>query len=78
VTITGTARVGRVTLRMHQVRHRLAHKPRRWRVRTRLPIAARNAVAAGRPVTVRLRMRTRLSGRRVVWKRAVHVVRAHR
>ena len=78
VTITGTARVGRVTLRLHRRKRLLARKPLRWRVRVALPVAARDAAAAGRPVTVRLHLKTRLRGRAVVWKRTVLVVRARR
>jgi len=47
-------------------------------VRVALPGAARDAVASGRPVTVRLRLKTRLRGRAVVWKRTVLVSRARR
>ena len=78
VTITGTAKVGRVTLRLQRMKRRLAHEPLRWRVRVALPGAARDAVASGRPVTVRLHLKTRLRGRAVVWKRTVLVFRARR
>jgi hypothetical protein len=73
LSVGGTASAGSTTARLRTVRRTL---PRAGRVRVSLalPRAARAALAAGRPVTVALRLAATMGPRVVVVRRTVHVV----
>ena len=76
IQLTGTAAWGANKIRLSKVQGRL-RSDGRVQMRVRLPRAARQAVAAGRKVTVRLRA-TVTMGSRVVVTRHTIVVRRHR
>jgi hypothetical protein len=77
ITVSGTALVGSVKVKLKPVRRTLT-KGKRLSVTVTLPSAARLALAAGRPVTVRLSIQAKVGTRVVTVHRTVRVVRASR
>jgi hypothetical protein len=77
IAVSGTAVVGSVKLRLKPVTRTLT-KGRRQSVTVTLPTAARLALAAGRPVTVRLSVQAKIGNRVVTVRRTVRVLPASR
>jgi hypothetical protein len=77
IAVSGTAVVGSVKVKLKPVTRTLT-KGRRLRVTVTLPMAARLALAAGRPVTVRLSVRVKVGTRVVTVRRTVRVMPASR
>jgi hypothetical protein len=77
VAVSGTAVVGSAKVKLEPVT-RTAAKGKRLTVTVRLPTAARLALAAGRPVTVRLTVRAKVGTRVVTVRRTVRVMPASR
>jgi hypothetical protein len=77
IAVTGTAVVGSVKVKLKPVRRTLT-KGKRLRVTVTLPPAARLALAAGRPVTVRLSVQAKVGTRVVTVRRTVRVMPASR
>jgi spore coat-associated protein N len=77
IAVSGTALVGSVKVKLKPVTRTLA-KGKRLRVTLTLPPAARLALAAGRPVTVRLSIRAKVGTRVVTVRRTVRVMPASR
>jgi hypothetical protein len=77
IAVSGTALVGSVKVKLKPVTRRLT-KGKRLRVTLTLPPAARLALAAGRPVTVRLSVQTKVGTRVVTVRRTVRVMPASR
>lgn len=73
IAVSGTAVVGSVKVKLKPVRRTLA-KGKRLRLTVTLPTAARLALAAGRPVTVRLTVRAKVGTRVVTLRRTVRVM----
>jgi spore coat-associated protein N len=77
VVVSGTAVVGSVKVKLKPVTRTLA-KGKRLTVTVTLPMPARMALAAGRPVTVRLNVRAKVGTRVVTVRRTVRVMPASR
>jgi hypothetical protein len=77
IAVSGTAVVGSVKVKLKPVTRTLA-KDRRLNVTVTLPMAARLALAAGRPVTVRLSIQAKVGTRVVTVRRTVRVLPASR
>jgi hypothetical protein len=77
IALDGIATVGSTRLKLHTTRRTLP-RPARVQVRIALPARARRALAGGRPVTVRLRLRATVGTHTVVVRRTVHVAAARR
>jgi hypothetical protein len=77
VTLTGTTTVARKLLKLTSSRAAL-RKAGRARMKVRLPAEARLALAARRPVTVRLTMKATVGSRVVTVKRTVRIKPASR
>ena len=75
--MSGTAVVGAVKVKLKPVTRTLK-KGRRVNVTVTLPTPARLALAAGRPVTVRLSVRAKVGTRVVTVRRTVRVMPASR
>jgi hypothetical protein len=77
ISVNGTAVSGSLKIKLKPVKRTLT-KSRRMSVTVTLPMPARLALAAGRPVTVRLSVRAKVGGRVVTVRRTVRVVPAER
>jgi spore coat-associated protein N len=77
IAVSGTAVVGSVKVKLKPVKRTLT-KGKRLRVTVTLPPAARLALAAGRPVTVRLSVQVKVGTRVVTVRRTVRVMPASR
>jgi hypothetical protein len=77
IAVRGTALVGSVKVKLKPVTRTLT-KGKRLRVTLPLPPAARLALAAGRPVTVRLSVQAKVGTRVVTVRRTVRVMPASR
>ena len=77
IALGGTASVGHTRVKLRTV-PRTLRKPGHVRVRIALPAPARRALAAGRPVVVRLSLRAKVGKRVVVVRRTVRVTPAPR
>jgi len=77
VTVSGTAVVGSAKVKLKPVKRKLP-KGKRLRVTLTLPMPARMALAAGRPVTVRLNVRAKVGTRVITVRRTVRVLPASR
>jgi hypothetical protein len=77
IAVSGTALVGSVKVKLKPVTRTLT-KGKRLRVTLTLPPAARLALAAGRPVTVRLSVQATVGTRVVTVRRTVRVMPASR
>jgi spore coat-associated protein N len=77
IAVSGTALVGSVKVKLKPVTRTLT-KGKRLRVTLTLPPAARLALAAGRPVTVRLSVQAKVGTRVVTVRRTVRVMPASR
>jgi spore coat-associated protein N len=77
IAVSGTAVVGSVKVKLKPIKRTLT-KGKRLRVTVTLPPAARLALAAGRPVTVRLSVQVKVGTRVVTVRRTVRVMPASR
>ena len=77
ISVSGTAVSGSLKIKLKPVKRTLT-KSRRMRVTVTLPTPARLALAAGRPVTVRLTVRAKVGTRVITVRRTVRVVPASR
>jgi hypothetical protein len=77
IAVSGTAVVGSVKVKLKPVTRTLT-KGKRLSVTVTLPPAARLALAAGRPVTVRLTVRAKVGTRVVTVRRTVRIMPASR
>jgi spore coat-associated protein N len=77
LAVSGTAVVGSAQVKLKPVKRTLA-KGKRLKVTVTLPMPARMALAAGRPVTVRLSVQAKVGGRVVKVRRTVRVLPASR
>ena len=77
IAVSGTAVVGSVKVKLKPIKRTLT-KGKRLRVTVTLPPAARLALAAGRPVTVRLSVQAKVGTRVVTVRRTVRVMPASR
>jgi spore coat-associated protein N len=77
IAVSGTAVVGSVKVKLKPIKRTLT-KGKRVRVTLTLPPAARLALAAGRPVTVRLSVQVKVGTRVVTVRRTVRVMPASR
>jgi hypothetical protein len=77
IAVSGTAVVGSVKVKLEPVTRTLA-KGKRLSIALRLPTPARLALAAGRPVTVRLSVQTKVGTRVVTVRRTVRIMPASR
>jgi hypothetical protein len=73
IAVSGTAVVGSVKIKLKPVTRTLT-KGKRLSVTLTLPMRARLALAAGRPVTVRLNVRTKVGTRVVTVRRTVRIM----
>jgi spore coat-associated protein N len=77
ITVSGTAVVGSAKVKLKPIKRTLT-KGKRLRVTVTLPPAARLALAAGRPVPVRLSVQVKVGTRVVTVRRTVRVMPASR